>query len=160
MVPRIYTEFIEVARVPIEGLACFFMQLKEISTEAISNKLVYNPLFGYRKLIAWQKANELAEKIYVITSAFPKHEMFGITSQLRRSILSVPLNIVEGYSRNSKKEFHRFLAISLGSLAEAEYLINFSLKQLYMTNEQYNEIILLKEEVGRIIWKLYQSQKS
>ncbi len=85
--------------------------------------------------------------------------MFGITSQLRRSILSVPLNIVEGYSRNSKKEFHRFLAISLGSLAEAEYLINFSLKQLYMTKEQYNEIILLKEEVGRIIWKLYQSQK-
>lgn len=135
------------------------MQLKEISTEAISNKLVYNPLFGYRKLIAWQKANELAEKIYALTSAFPNHEMFGITSQLRRSILSVPLNIVEGYSRNSKKEFHRFLAISLGSLAEAEYLINFSLKQLYMTKEQYNEIILLKEEVGRIIWKLYQSQK-
>lgn len=114
---------------------------------------------GYRKLIAWQKADLLAEKVYEATSNFPKSELFGLTSQLRRATLSVPANIIEGYARNNKKEFHRFLSIALGSLSEVEYFLQFSFKQKFMNQPFFAELMNLKEECGRIIWKLYQSQK-
>lgn len=62
-------------------------------------------LFGYKKLIAWQKANELARLTYSYTARFPKEEMLGLTSQLRRAGLSIPTNIVEGHARNNKKNY-------------------------------------------------------
>ncbi len=81
---------------------------------------------GYRRLVAWQISDRLAWKTYECTDKFPKHELFGITSQLRRAILSVSLNIIEGYARDSKNEFRHFLRIALGSLAESGYLIEFA----------------------------------
>lgn len=114
-------------------------------------------LEGYKRLIAWQKADEYAKLIYQITQDFPKSEVFALTSQLRRSGLSIPTNIVEGYARNSKKELHRFLAISLGSLAETQYLLEFSLNLKYIKQRDFDEIFLLKEELGKIIWSLYKS---
>lgn len=95
--------------------------------------------FGYKKLIAWERANELAHLVYDLTLYFPKEEVFGLTSQLRRAVLSIVLNIVEGQARNNKKEFHRFLAISLSSFAEVEYLLDFALKRKYI-----NRKILIK----------------
>lgn len=77
----------------------------------------------YKTLIVWQKANELALKVYALTETFPKKEIFGITSQIRRSALSVPTNIVEGYGRRTKPELSRFMDIARGSLAETEYLL-------------------------------------
>ena len=59
---------------------------------------------NYKKLIVWQKADQLARKIYIETQVFPKREMFGITSQLRRAALSVPTNIVEGYAKRTRKD--------------------------------------------------------
>lgn len=115
-------------------------------------------LKGYKNLIAWQNADQLAHKVYDITLMFPKDEIFGLTSQLRRAVLSVPLNIVEGYARNSKNEFHRFLSISLGSLAEVEYLLDFAAKRRYLKENDYQELIQLKEELGQLLWKLYISQ--
>lgn len=115
--------------------------------------------FGYQRLIAWQKANLLANKTYEYTINFPASEMFGLTSQLRRAILSVPTNIVEGYARNSKKEFCRFLNISLASLAEAEYLLGFAYKQNYIKEKEFTELMNLRQECGKYIWKLMQSQK-
>jgi four helix bundle protein len=124
----------------------------------ISNKPQETGSYGYQKLIAWQKSNFLAEKVYEVTTSFPKSEVFGLTSQLRRAALSVPANIVEGYSRNSKKEFHHFLSISLGSLSEVEYFLHFSFNQKLINPIDFNELTALKEECGKIIWKLYQSQ--
>jgi four helix bundle protein len=71
---------------------------------------------NYKNLIIWQKSDELALQVYKLTDKFPKHELFGITSQLRRAVLSIPINIVEGYNRKSKKELHRFIDIALGHL--------------------------------------------
>ncbi len=113
---------------------------------------------GYKKLIAWQVADKLAWEIYKLTDKFPKEELYGLTSQLRRSVLSVPLNIVEGYSRNSKNEFRQFLKIALGSLAETAYLVEFALKRKYITLNNYENIKLIKEECGRILWKLMKAQ--
>ncbi len=81
---------------------------------------------NYKNLIVWQKADSLAFEIYKTTKDFPKSEIFGITSQIRRSALSVAVNIVEGYGRKSKAEFSRFIDIAVGSLAETEYLLEFS----------------------------------
>lgn len=115
-------------------------------------------IYGYKRLIAWQKADQLVKHIYRITGSFPQSELFGITSQIRRASLSVVLNIVEGYSRNSKNELRRFLSISLGSLAEVGYLLEFSNQQGLITKDTYTDILSLQEECGRIIWKLYQAQ--
>lgn len=114
---------------------------------------------GYKNLIAWQKSDELAHQIYFVTQTFPKTEIFGLTSQLRRAALSVPANIVEGYARDNKNEFRRFLTIALGSLAEVEYFLDFSNKQKLIKQTDYSSILELKEECGRIMWSLYRSQK-
>ncbi|MDP2632981.1 MAG: four helix bundle protein [Candidatus Curtissbacteria bacterium] len=76
---------------------------------------------GYRNLIAWQSAHKLAHLIYDITEKFPKAELFGLTSQIRRAGISVGANIAEGYMRSSGKEKVRFFNISLSSLTEVEY---------------------------------------
>ncbi|KKQ41325.1 MAG: S23 ribosomal protein [Microgenomates group bacterium GW2011_GWC1_37_8] len=114
---------------------------------------------GYKKLIAWQISDEFAWSVYNLTDDFPKEELFGLTSQLRRAVLSIPLNIVEGYARNSKNEFRRFLKISLGSLAEVGYLLDFALRRKYISNKNFEEAIVLKERCGQLIWKLMISQK-
>ena len=109
----------------------------------------------YRDLIIFQKADKLAYEIYKLTQSFPKNEMFGLTSQLRRAALSIPTNIVEGHARKSKKEFRQFINISLGSLAETEYLFNFSKRLGYHTVSSDTEYLL--EEVGRVLWSFYRS---
>lgn len=116
-------------------------------------------LFGYKSLIAWQKADELAHLVYDSTMSFPKDELYGLTSQIRRAVLSVPTNIVEGYGRNSKKEFHRYLAISLASLAEVTYLLEFAFKRNYLKEKDYMIVESMIAEVGRILWKFYVSQQ-
>lgn len=75
---------------------------------------------GYRELKVWRLAMELAEEIYKLCTEFPKHEVYGLTSQLQRAAVSVPSNIAEGQARNSSKEFNHFLGIARGSLAELE----------------------------------------
>lgn len=114
----------------------------------------------YKDLIAWQKANLLAEAIYAVSNSFPKSETFGITSQLRRAALSVPTNIVEGFGRLNKNEFRHFLSIAFGSLAEVGYLLEFSHKQGYISDKELIEIVSIREECSRLIWGLHKSQKS
>lgn len=105
----------------------------------------------YKNLIVWQKANELALKVYKITEDFPKKETFGIISQLRRAALSVPVNIVEGYGRRTKAELSRFIDMARGSLAETEYLLEFS-EQIGYINTDVSEVKSLVEEVGKLLW--------
>ena len=114
---------------------------------------------GYKKLTVWQKADELAYQIYVVTKNFPKEEAYAITSQLRRAALSVPTNIVEGYSRQSKNELRQFVNIALGSLAEVRYLLDFSIRLEYLDAERQRMLEGLAEEVGKLLWKFYQSLK-
>lgn len=116
-----------------------------------------NKEFGYRRLRAWENADKLAHEVYVITAKFPKEELYGLTSQLRRAALSVPTNIVEGYAKNSKTEFCRYLSISLGSLAEVEYLLSFALDQKYLTENQHRDLMNLRQEAGKYIWNLIKS---
>jgi four helix bundle protein len=114
-------------------------------------------LAGYKKLIVWQKSDELALLIYKTTIDFPKSELFSITSQLRRSALSIPTNIVEGYARNSRKEFKRFVIIALGSLAEVKYLLSVAYRLKYLSTDTNNDITVLAEDIGKLLWKFYKT---
>ena len=111
---------------------------------------------NYKNLLIWEKSDVLALHVYKLTDNFPKQELFGITSQSRRAALSVPTNIVEGYNRKSKKELHRFIDIALGSLAETEYLIEFSKKLGYIKNDISN-IESLIAELGKILWSFQKA---
>lgn len=106
---------------------------------------------SYRRLIVWQKADELAFQIYKITKKFPKDEMFALVSQMRRAALSVPANIVEGYARSSNKESKQFYNIARGSLSELEYFIDFSLRLDYISKDMHKELVVSRDEVGRLL---------
>jgi four helix bundle protein len=114
---------------------------------------------GYKRLVVWKKADELAFQIYKITDKFPKNEIFGLTSQMRRAAFSVPANIVEGYARSSKKEKLQFYTIARGSLTELEYYLDFTLRLNYFNNEEHSNLVMLRCEVGRLLFGFINSIK-
>ncbi len=112
---------------------------------------------GYKNLITWRKADELAYRIYLETKRFPKDELYGMTSQLRRAAMSVPTNIVEGFGRQGRNELRQFIKIALGSLAETEYLLEFCLRLKYLSAESYKELENLRRDTGAFLWNFYKS---
>jgi four helix bundle protein len=102
-------------------------------------------------------ANDLAYQIYKATQNFPKEEIYGITSQIRRSALSIPTNIVEGYSRKGDRDLARFVNISLGSLGEVKYLVYFSHRLEYLKDTEYNELRDGYDVLGKMLWKFYDT---
>lgn len=111
----------------------------------------------YENLEVWKLADEIAFNVYEITRGFPKEEIFGVTSQLRRSALSVPTNIVEGYSRKGDKELSRFVSIALGSLGESRYLLDFSRRLGYLEEDDF---LVLKERIDKLGSKLWRFSRS
>ena len=103
------------------------------------------------KLLVWQKSHELTLKIYQITNSFPKEEMFGLTSQIRRAATSVPSNIVEGKARGSNKDYKRFLLIARGSLEETKYQLLLAKDLKYIDEQKYKEILDLADETGKML---------
>ena len=112
---------------------------------------------GYKKLIVWQIADKLAYQVYLETKKFPKDEIYGITSQLRRAAISIPINIVEGTGRQGKKELKQFASIALGSLAETEYLLEFCFRIKYLSEESYKQLEALRKHLGALLWKFHRS---
>ena len=90
--------------------------------------------------------------VYKLTRKFPKEEIYGVTSQLRRAALSVVLNYIEGYARGKNKAHKNFLEISYGSLKESKYLLYFSLIENYLTKTEYAEAMRLAEDIGAMLW--------
>ena len=106
---------------------------------------------NFDKLLVWQRAHSLVLKIYEVTNSFPKEEIWGLTSQIRRAAVSVPSNIVEGKARGSRKDFKRFLLVARGSLEEVKYQSLLAKELKYMNEEQYEEITVMIEDVGRLL---------
>ncbi|MBE2266486.1 MAG: four helix bundle protein [Flavobacteriales bacterium] len=114
---------------------------------------------SYQDLIVWQKSMDLVESIYQITWSFPKEEIFGLTSQMRRAAVSIPSNIAEGQSRNSNGEFRQFLGIAQGSLSELETQLMISQRLKLISSEQMQIPIQLCQEVGKMLNGLKSSLK-
>lgn len=109
---------------------------------------------NYKELIVWQKSVKLAELVYKLTTKFPKEEKYGLTSQIRRCAVSVASNIAEGAGRNSKKEFRNFLGIANGSLNELNTQLEISKRLKIIENKDLDEIILLSDEIQKMIYTL------
>lgn len=113
----------------------------------------------WQKLEVWKHADELAFQVYNATRHFPKEEIYGITSQIRRASLSIPTNIVEGYSRKGDRELARFINISLGSLAETKYLLYFSNRLGHINGQNYKELKAGYDVLGKLLWRFYEAVK-
>jgi len=115
-------------------------------------------IYSFEKLDVWNKARLLNTKIYTVSSKFPKQEIYGLTSQIRRAVVSVSSNIAEGTSRVSYKDKARFTSIEYSSLMEVLSQLILAVDLGYAENEEYNNIRPLIEEVGNKLNSLRKSQ--
>ncbi len=114
----------------------------------------------FRELIVWQKSITLVTHIYEVTSNFPKEEIYGITSQLRRAAISIPSNIAEGFGRNSKKEFVRFLRITFGSIFELQTQLEISNNLKFLSLNDFNKIYDSTREIEAMLASLIKKINS
>jgi four helix bundle protein len=115
------------------------------------------PVKDYRELIVWQKAMDLVEATHHTTREFPKEEVYGLTSQMRRAAVSIPSNIAEGQARNTTREFLHFLAIAYGSLKEIETQVLIAERLAYIDARQSLALVQSTTEVARLISGLANS---
>lgn len=115
----------------------------------------------FKELRVWQKAHQLTLLVYQITKNFPSEEKFGLISQIRRAAVSIVSNIVEGFRRKSLKDSLNFYNISESSLEELKYQLLLSLELKFMSNDKFEEINSVAEQVGKMLcrWIQYQKQK-
>lgn len=95
----------------------------------------------YKKVHAWQMIDDLVMDVYKLTRTFPKEELYGLTSQFRRAIVSAAANIVEGSGRKTDRDYLQFLGIAFSSLEEAGYYLHLSLRLGYLSEEHYKDLI-------------------
>jgi four helix bundle protein len=116
------------------------------------NNIISKNAQDFDKNILKKKADIFAHKGYDLTYKFPKEELYCLTSQVRRALISVPSNIIEGYSRNKSKVFLNHLEIAYGSCAEAKYQIYFAFKRGYIGEDEYKAFFDIAEEVSKMLW--------
>lgn len=112
---------------------------------------------SYERLKAWQLCHRLVLAVYRVTSAFPTEERYGLTSQTRRAAFSAAANIAEGSAKRGRKEFRRYLNISLGSLAEVAYGLMLARELSLLKDETWAEVDGLRTRASQVTWRLYQS---
>jgi four helix bundle protein len=112
---------------------------------------------AFRKLIVWKRAHSMTLAVYKVSGKFPRTEIFGLTSQVRRSASSVAANIAEGYALGSSANYLRHLNIAVGSLAETEYHLELAHDLCYLTDGDYVELCGLANEVGYLLSRLKAS---
>src|SRR5690348_4077397 len=115
---------------------------------------------SYRDLVAWRKGMAFVVEIYRATHTFPREELYGLTSQLRRVAVSVPSNIAEGQARYSQREFHRFLSHARSSLVEVETQLMIAKSLGYFPSRQAEGLLAQAAELGRVLNGLIASTRS
>jgi four helix bundle protein len=118
-----------------------------------------NAIRSFRDLFVWQKSMKLVTDVYKISSDFPSRETYGLTSQIRRCVISIPSNIAEGYGRNSTGDYKRFLQIAVGSLFEFQTQIEIAFNLDYISKESFDEIIQTCNELDKMLYSLIQKIK-
>ena len=108
-------------------------------------------MHNFRKLKAWNASFTFTKEVYAVTNKFPKEEVFGLTSQIRRSAVSIPSNIAEGCGRGTDKQLMHFLDIAQGSACELETQLLLAIEMTYMTKTEGNVLIQKLQEVQKMI---------
>ncbi len=114
----------------------------------------------FRQLKVWEKSHQLALAIYKETKKFPKEELYGLTSQIRRASMSMPTNIAEGCGRNTDKDFARFIQISMGSASETEYQLILARDLEFISQNSYEKLHTDVEEIKRMLASLLKTLRA
>lgn len=114
----------------------------------------------FHQLSVWQKSHQFTLDVYTLTRAYPKDELFGLTSQIRRSSSSIATNIAEGCGRGSDADFGRFLLMAMGSASESEYQILLSFDLNYIDENQYKQMNAKVTEIKRMLSSLISKTKA
>ena len=122
--------------------------------------MIMGEVKNYQDLIVWQKAMDVVVEVYRLTKKFPQGEFYGLTNQIRRAAISIPSNIAEGHTRNSRSEYLNFLSIAQGSRAEVETQMIISVRLGYLTSEETLPTLSLLNEINRIISTIRQKLNS
>lgn len=119
-----------------------------------------NGIRNFKDLAIWKRSIGLAKEIYLISETFPKTELYGLTNQLRRAVISIPSNIAEGHRRKYTKEFSQFLHIALGSLAEVDTLLVLAIELKFTQQDKTHPLQKEIEELSKMINALLSKLKS
>jgi four helix bundle protein len=118
------------------------------------------PVKSYRDLLVWQRSIQLSVAVYRLTSEFPREELYGLISQLRRAAVSVASNIAEGYGRGSRGEYTNFLGIARGSALEVQTQLVIAEKLGFAAGEKLSNTALLAEETGKMLWAMMANMRT
>ena len=110
-----------------------------------------------QRFTAWQVSHELVLAVYKTTETWPKQELYGLTTQAKRSAYSVTMNLVEGSAKRGSKESRRFLDISLGSAAELSYCLLLARDLKYLSEDKWSKLEELRNRAGQLVWRLHQA---
>src|SRR5437899_9136197 len=113
----------------------------------------------YERLEAWQAAHQLVLLTYRVTKSFPREELYGLTSQLRRAAFSVAANIAEGSAKRGRREFARYLDIAVGSVTEVEIGLRLARNRGYIDQQQWNKLEGGRNHAGAVTWRLLQAMR-
>jgi len=114
----------------------------------------------FRQLKVWEKSHQLALAVYKATKEFPKEELYGLTSQIRRASMSIPTNIAEGCGRHTDADFARFLQMAMGSASETEYQLILAHDLDFLSNNSYEQLHNEAEEVKRMLASLLKTLRA
>ena len=114
-------------------------------------------MLAYERLHAWELCHELVLAVYEATKSFPKHELYGLTSQARRAAFSAAVNIAEGSAKRGATEFRRFIDISIGSLAELAYILRLVRDLKLLSDDEWSRLDALRGRAGFMTCRLYQA---
>ncbi len=116
-------------------------------------------MHNYRELKIWQRSMDFVEKIYQVSSEFPKEEKYGLTAQIRACVVSIPSNISEGAGRGTNKQFKRFLEFSMGSINEVQTQLELAFRVKYLSKNIYESLIDEALQIYKMILGFYNSLK-
>ncbi|PYP39106.1 MAG: hypothetical protein DMD48_07865 [Gemmatimonadetes bacterium] len=114
-------------------------------------------MLAHERLHAWKLCHELVLAVYDATTSFPKHELYGLTSQARRAAFSAAVNLAEGSAKRGSTEFRRFIDISIGSLAELAYVLRLVRDLKLLSEADWNRLDALRGRAGLMTWRLYRA---
>ncbi|HEX8173939.1 MAG TPA: four helix bundle protein [Pyrinomonadaceae bacterium] len=115
------------------------------------------PINSFRDLRVWQASMDLVEQVYYLTQSFPRHETYGLTSQIQRAAVSIPSNIAEGHAREHIKEYLHHLSMAQASLAELETQLEIGARLKYLSSEQLSEALKQVTSIGKQLYALRNS---